>query len=56
MFFEVKIDAETKQYKIGTEVKCDTPETMSHKRTASGSIKLTLTNDVLGNNFGLSFI
>ena len=46
MFFEVKLDAETKQYKVGTEVNIS--EKMTHRRTASGSIKLTLTNDETG--------
>ena len=46
MFFEVKLDAETKQYKVGTEVNIS--EEVTHRRTASGSIKRTLTNDELG--------
>ena len=46
MFFEVKLDAETKQYKVDTEVNIS--EEITHRRTASGSIKLTLTSDELG--------
>ena len=54
MFFEVKIDAETRQYKIGTEVTCDALDTMNHRRRRlSGSIKLTLTNDEMGKKFFL---
>ena len=52
MFFEVKLDAETKQYKVGTEVNIS--EEMTHRRTASGSIKLSLTSDELGEEQVLS--
>ncbi len=51
MFFEVKMDAETKQYKIGTEVRYDSPPAATqHTRTPSGTIKLTLASEEPGKN------
>ncbi len=40
MYFEIKMDSETKEYKIGTQI---LPEkSYGHRRTPSGTVKLTL--------------